>query len=88
MRDTSLLVRWEVLHIGQRVELILWGIIATSQRAVYVLQGVEVVSVRVGDGANIVQSMELILRLGIWHHGAVGHRQQGKGEVGPGIEHS
>ena len=45
----------------------------------------ELVSVGVGDGANIVQSVELILGLGIRHHSAVCHRQQGKGEVRPGI---
>ena len=86
IRDTCLLVRWEVFHICQRMEFILWGIVATSQR-VDVLQSVELVPLWVGDGANVVQSVKLILGLRIRHHSAVGHRKQGKGEVRPGIEH-
>ena len=43
----------------------------------------ELVAVSVGDGADVVQRVELVLGLRVGEHGAVRHGEEGEGEVGP-----
>ena len=65
------------------MELVLGGIVSTGE-CVHVLQSVELVAVSVGDGADVVQRVELVLGLRVREHGAVRHGEEGEGEVGPG----